>query len=65
VLRHGLRAVTQAIAEGQYEFPRGLFFGGSKLESGPALYLDWLRDNLPRAEYGRTEASLTLRRVWQ
>ncbi|HEX9684712.1 MAG TPA: DUF2817 domain-containing protein [Burkholderiales bacterium] len=49
VLRHGLRAVTQAIAEGQYEFPRGLFFGGSKLESGPALYLDWLRSNLAHA----------------
>jgi len=50
-LRHGLQAVTQAIAEGQYEFPRGLFFGGSKLEQGPALYLDWLRENLSRARY--------------
>jgi hypothetical protein len=51
VLRHGFRAVTQAIAEGQYEFPRGLFYGGGKLERGPALYLDWLRGNLARARY--------------
>ncbi|MEL7336743.1 MAG: DUF2817 domain-containing protein, partial [Planctomycetota bacterium] len=28
IARHGLPGVTQAIAEGQREFPRGLFFGG-------------------------------------
>lgn len=28
VARHGLRAIQQAVAGGQYEFPRGLFFGG-------------------------------------
>lgn len=50
-LRHGMRALTQAIAEGQFEFPRGLFFGGRALEQGPALYLDWLRSNLSRADY--------------
>lgn len=50
-LRHGIPALTQAIAEGQYEFPRGLFFGGRALEQGPALYLDWLRRNLSRAVY--------------
>lgn len=49
-LRHGPRAVRQAIAEGQYEFPRGLFFGGKSLEPGPRRYLDWLRNNLARAE---------------
>jgi hypothetical protein len=49
-LRHGPRAVRQAIAEGQYEFPRGLFFGGKSLEAGPRLYLDWLRNNLAQAE---------------
>jgi len=51
VLRHGLPALTQAIAEGQYEFPRGLFFGGRELERGPALYLDWLRNNLSHVRY--------------
>ncbi len=50
-LRHGLRAPRQAIAEGQYEFPKGLFYGGRSLEEGPRLYLHWLRANLARADY--------------
>ncbi len=50
-LRHGLRAPRQAIAEGQYEFPRGLFYGGKMLEAGPRWYLDWLRRNLSQAAY--------------
>lgn len=50
-LRHGLRATRQAIAQGQYEYPRGLFYGGTALEAGPARLLDWLRRNLARAEY--------------
>jgi hypothetical protein len=28
ILRHGLGTLQQTIASGQYEFPRGLFFGG-------------------------------------
>ena len=50
-LRHGLPALRQAIAEGQYEFPRGLFYGGTALEAGPRLYLDWLRRNQSGAGY--------------
>lgn len=50
-LRYGTRAPRQAIAEGQYEFPRGLFYGGKALEPGPRLYLDWLRRNVARAVY--------------
>jgi len=50
-LRHGFSALKQAIAEGQYVFPRGLFFGGKALERGPSLYLDWLRRNFSRAGY--------------
>ena len=49
--RHGPRRVQQAIAEGQYRYPRGLFFGGSELEPGPASYLHWLGSNLHQAEY--------------
>ena len=49
--RHGPRAVKQAIAEGQYEFSRGLFYGGAALEPGPRLYLDWLQRNVPPADY--------------
>lgn len=50
-LRHGVRAPRQAIAEGQYEFPQGLFYGGKAPEAGPRLYLDWLRRNLAQATY--------------
>lgn len=51
VMRHGFHRVKQAIAEGQYEYPRGLFFGGHNLECGPRLYLDWLSRHLAGAEY--------------
>lgn len=51
VLRHGFAALKQAIAEGQYEFPRGLFYGGTALEAGSRLYLDWLRRNQSGAGY--------------
>jgi hypothetical protein len=50
-LRHGASGPRQAIAEGQYEFPRGLFYGGGRLESGPRLLLDWLQANVAGAAY--------------
>jgi uncharacterized protein DUF2817 len=50
-LRHGLRALTQAIAEGQYRYPRGLFYGGAELQPGPRRYLDWLARRCGRARY--------------
>jgi hypothetical protein len=50
-LRHGVSGQRQAIAEGQYEFPRGLFYGGSRPEEGPRMLLDWLRANVAGAEY--------------
>lgn len=46
VLRWGFGALKQAVAEGQYEFPQGLFFGGHGLEQGPRLFLRWIADNL-------------------
>lgn len=46
VLRHGYRPVKQAVAHGQYDFPEGLFYGGSGLEEGPRRYLDWLAARL-------------------
>lgn len=51
VLRHGFASLKQAVAEGQYEFPRGLFFGGKTLEEGPRLYLEWGRATLAGARY--------------
>lgn len=41
-LRHGFHAVKQAVAEGQYDFPKGLFYGGAALEAGPAAFCDWI-----------------------
>ena len=50
-LRHGVSRVKQAVAEGQYEYPRGLFYGGRVLEAGPRLYTDWLSRHLAMTEY--------------
>jgi hypothetical protein len=50
-LRHGYHGVKAAIAEGQYEYPEGLFFGGTSLQSGPKLLLEWLRAGLRTAQY--------------
>ncbi len=51
VPRHGFAPLKQAVAEGQYEFPRGLFFGGKTLEEGPRLYLEWLGTTLTGVRY--------------
>jgi hypothetical protein len=50
-VRHGFQRVKQAVAEGQYEFPRGLFYGGAALQEGPRLYCDWLREHVGDADY--------------
>ena len=42
VVLHGFRPLKQAVAEGQYEFERGLFYGGKRPERGPLLFLDWI-----------------------
>lgn len=49
-LRHGVRAVRQAIAHGQHRYPRGLFYGGTELQPGPRLFIDWLQAQLGPAE---------------
>ena len=49
-LRHGVRAVRQAIAHGQHRYPRGLFYGGAELQPGPRLFSDWLQAHLSTAE---------------
>lgn len=49
-LRHGVRAVRQAIAHGQHRYPRGLFYGGSELQPGPRLLIDWLQAELAAVE---------------
>ncbi len=44
ILRHGMPALKAAIAGGQYDFPRGLFFGGN----APSQLQHVLASNLPR-----------------
>ncbi|HWI15905.1 MAG TPA: DUF2817 domain-containing protein [Burkholderiales bacterium] len=50
VLRYGYPAVKQAVAQGQYDFPRGLFYGGARIEEGPRVLLAWLASQLSRAQ---------------
>ena len=44
IARYGMPALRQAVAAGQYEFPKGLFFGGV----GPARMLELLKQHMPR-----------------
>jgi hypothetical protein len=46
VARHGMTALKQSAAGGQYEFPRGLFFGGRRRQQGPERYEAFLRERL-------------------
>ena len=50
VLCHGLVPLRQAVAEGQYEYPRGLFFGDERLEEGPRVYQEFLTQRLVETE---------------
>ena len=42
-LYHGKTKTKQVYAEGQYTYPKGLHFGGFKLEKGPSKFIDWLQ----------------------
>ena len=48
VCRHGLPALRAAVAEGQYDHPSGLFFGGHEPEASTRLvrerFREWTRD---------------------
>lgn len=44
IARHGMAALKNAIAVGQYEYPSGLFFGGR----GPAASTRVVQENIPR-----------------
>ncbi len=50
ILRHGMPALKQAVVGGQYEYPKGLFFGGKRLEQGPEKYKTFLTLHLASAE---------------
>ena len=51
IARHGMSTLKQVIAGGQYEYPKGLFFGGSKLEEGPRKVQEFVRERLESAKH--------------
>lgn len=40
--KHGFGALQQVVAGGQYEYPKGIFYGGADLQEGPTKLLEWL-----------------------
>lgn len=50
IARHGFRNLKQAIAQGQYEYPRGLFFGGRQREQSAEILTDWCQQRLRTAQ---------------
>ena len=48
--RHGMPAMKQAVAEGQYEFPRGLFFGGHERQQEARHVLTCLSEHFGKIE---------------
>ena len=46
ILRFGFNNIKQAVAEGQYQYPTAIQYGGSKLEKGPTMLIEWLTTNL-------------------
>ena len=46
IMKHGFNNLKQWAAEGQYEHPKAIQYGGNKLEPGPDLLLNWLDENL-------------------
>src|SRR5204862_6803103 len=49
VLRYGMPALKQSVVGGQYEYPKGLFFGGTRLEQGPTKFSGFVNDRLGSA----------------
>jgi hypothetical protein len=37
ILRHGMKSLKESVASGQYEYPRGLFYGGAELSASSQL----------------------------
>ena len=56
IARLGLPALKQAVAEGQYSYPNGIFFGGHQ----PARSTAIIRDNMMRWSRGRRVVHLDL-----
>jgi hypothetical protein len=48
--KHGMPMLKQVIVGGQYDFPKGLFYGGARLQEGPRLWTEWIRAHLGEVE---------------
>ena len=46
IRKYGFNNLKQCIAEGQYEYPRAIQYGGDRLQPGPDLLLSWLDKTL-------------------
>jgi hypothetical protein len=44
--RFGFSSLKNAVMQGQYDFPKGLFYGGDSLQEGPRLYKQWLMSQM-------------------
>jgi len=51
IARHGMSTLKQVVAGGQFDYPKGLFFGGEKLEEGPRKVEEFVRERLASAEH--------------
>lgn len=50
LIRFGFSPIRQALAGGQYEYERGLFFGGNALQPSLSKFRDWLHSHLNEVE---------------
>ena len=50
ILKYGFTNFKQWFAQGQYTRPSSLQYGGDKLQKGPKLLIDWLRNNLTETQ---------------
>ena len=46
LIENGYSNLAQSIAQGQYCFPKGVFYGGESLQTELVVYKKWLVDNL-------------------
>ena len=46
IRKYGFNNLKQCVAEGQYEYPKAIQYGGDCLQPGPELLLNWLDNKL-------------------
>ena len=51
IARYGMPTLKQTVAGGQYKYPKGLFFGGKRLQQGPVKCRGYIAERLATAEH--------------